>query len=280
MSYLLKTRSDPTLTHQKPASPDEQQLKINEVREILGDLTTEMAAFLSDGTIRRFLRGRNWSTVQAAKALQEAVKWRRQYKPEKIRWEDIAERENEVKRAYIPDYLDMNGRNVMVILPSLKSLTSSKEHTKLLVYNLEHLAMSSEDAQEENVVLVVNFRGWTLANTPLAETRESLHIIQKYYPGLVAVAILSNPPKIFESFWKLINYFIEPKMKEKVKFIYTNNSESKKIMADMFDMDKLESEFGGRNTAGLDIVKYAERMRRADRSRGACTHPNINTPSS
>ncbi|CAL4892694.1 unnamed protein product [Urochloa decumbens] len=165
MSYLLKSRREPTL-HEHAAS-EEQQAKINEVRELLGDLRTEMPVFLSDATIRRFLRARNWSTVQATKTLKEAVKWRRQYKPEMIRW----------------------------------SLTSGKEQVKQLVYNLENFTMSSESAQD-NVVWVVDFRGWKLSSTPLAETRQSLNIIQNYYPGLVAVAILCNPPKIFESFWK------------------------------------------------------------------------------
>jgi hypothetical protein len=48
-------------------------------------------------------------------------------------------------------------------------------------------------------------------------------------------------------------------------------------MADMFDMDKLESAFGGRNTASLDITKYAERMRRRDQLRRTCNHANRNT---
>jgi hypothetical protein len=47
-------------------------MKIEEVRELLGDLPTEMPSFLSDGTIRRFLRAKNWSMEQATKALKEA----------------------------------------------------------------------------------------------------------------------------------------------------------------------------------------------------------------
>uniref|UniRef100_A0A0A9SK49 Uncharacterized protein n=1 Tax=Arundo donax TaxID=35708 RepID=A0A0A9SK49_ARUDO len=126
-----------------------------------------------------------------------------------------------------------------------------------------------------------DFRGWSISSTPFSLTRESLHIIQKYYPGLIAVAVLSNPPRIFESFWKIMRHFVEPKINEKVKFVYNNNSESQKIMADMFDLDKLESAFGGRNTASIDISKYAERMKRRDQIREACwMHANGNTSSS
>ncbi|RCV18377.1 hypothetical protein SETIT_3G296300v2 [Setaria italica] len=279
MSYLFQTRRSDA-TQKKPASSEEQQQKIDDVRELLGDLRTEMPSFLSDGTIRRFLRARNWSTEQAAKALKEAVKWRRQFKPETICWEDLAGTENEVRRAYIPDYLDKNGRTVFVVMTSIKSLTSTKEHIKQLVYNLENMAMNSESAQEENVIWMCNFRDWTLSSTPLWESRESLHIIQNYYPGLIRTAILSNPPKIFESFWKIVKHFIEPTLQERVKFIYSNNSESQRIMADMFDMDKLESAFGGRNTARLDINQYAERMRRRDQLRGTNKHANGNISSS
>lgn len=268
MSYLFKTRSE--AAQQKPASSEEMQQKIEEVRELLSDLSMEMPSFLTDGTIRRFLRTKNWSIEQATKALKEDVKWRRQFKPDKICWEDLACKENEVRRAYLPDYLDKNGRIVSVVMTSIKSLTSTKEHIRQLVYNLENMAMSSEDAQDENVVWICDFRGWTLSSTPLWETRQSLQILQNYYPGLIGAAILSNPPKIFESFWKIVKHFIEPALHERVKFVYSSNTDSQRIMADMFDLDKLEYAFGGRNTAGLDITKYSERMRKRDEIRGLC----------
>ncbi|KAF8666260.1 hypothetical protein HU200_053682 [Digitaria exilis] len=255
-------------------------MQINEVRELLGDLPSEMPNFLSDATIRRFLRARNWSTVQAAKSLKEAARWRRQYEPQKIHWENIANSENEAKRAYIPDYLDNNGRMVFVTLPTIKTKTSEEEYIKYFVYNLENLALSSEDAQEENVVWMSDLRGWTISSTPFSLTRESLHIVQKYYPGLIAVAIMTNAPRIFESFWKIVKHFLEPKMNEKVKFVYSNSAESRRIMSDMFDLDKLESIFGGRNTAGLDMNKYADKMRTRDLIRGASTYANSNASSS
>lgn len=32
-------------------------------------------------------------------------------------------------------------------------------------------------------------------------TRETAHVLQNYYPERLGLAILYNPPKIFESFW-------------------------------------------------------------------------------
>ncbi|KAJ1295527.1 hypothetical protein BS78_01G231200 [Paspalum vaginatum] len=276
--YLFKTKSE--LTEQKPASPEERQRKIDEVREQLGDLTTEMPSFLSDGTIRRFLGARNWSTAQATKALKAAVKWRRQYKPEEICLEDIPDWETDVKRGYIPNYLDKKGRSVFIITLLMKSTNPLKERLKVFVYSLETMAMSLEGThQEDGVVWMCDCRGWTLSSTPLWESRESLHIIQNYYPGLIAAAVMSNPPRIFESFWKLIKHIAEPTLMDKVKFVYSNDSESQRIIADMFDLDKLETGFGGRNTAGLDITKYPEEMRRRRQMKGAWTPANATASS-
>ncbi|KAF0928002.1 hypothetical protein E2562_037224 [Oryza meyeriana var. granulata] len=244
-------------------------LKIVQVRELLGSLTAEMPAFLSDATIRRFLRSRNWSTEQATKLLKETVRWRRQYRPESICWEGIAEKEYEGRRAYIADYLDANGRCVLVTKPTIKAKVSGKEQIKYFVYLLESLSMNSADEQEEHVTWLLDLRGWAISSTPLSTSRESMHIVQNYYPGMIAVAILSNTPRIFESFWKILKHFLEAKMNEKVKFVYTNNPESHKIVSEMFDMDRLETAFGGRNSITIDIDSYAERMRRSDLARGA-----------
>lgn len=274
MSYLLKkTRSE--AAQQKDSSSEEQQEKVNEVRGLLGTLTEEMPSFLSDATIRRFLRARNWSTEQATKGLKETVKWRREYRPDAISWEDIAEMEDESKRTHVADYLDKNGRSVLVSNVPMKSKVSLKDQIKHLVYLLEYFAMNSADGQDDYVVWLTDFRGWSISSTPFSTTRESIYIIQNYYPGLIAVAIPFDPPRIFESFWKIAKNFVEPNMKEKVKFVYASKPESMKIIADIFDLDTLEPSFGGRSTGtAFDINKYAEKMRRADKMRGASKDVN------
>ncbi|EMS63446.1 hypothetical protein TRIUR3_07614 [Triticum urartu] len=191
---LKKTARSQEATQQKASSSEEQQQeKINEVRGLLGSLTEEMPSFMSDATIRRFLRARNWSTEQATKGLKETVKWRRDYRPDAISWDDVAEMENEVRRTHVADYLDKNGRSVLV------------------------------------------------SNVPM----------------------------------KIAKNFVQADMKEKVKFVYANKPESLKTIADIFDLDTLESSFGGRSTrTAFDINKYAERMRRADKMRGASKDSN------
>lgn len=59
--------------------------------------------------------------------------------------------------------------------------------------------------------------------------------------------------------------FLEPKTYKKATFAYPDNPRSRKIMEELFDMDKLESCFGGKNTVGFNYEAYAQKMREDDR---------------
>lgn len=64
---------------------------------------------------------------------------------------------------------------------------------------------------------------------------------------------------------QMVKPLLEPKTYNKVKFVYSDDANSKKIMEDLFDMDSLESAFGGKDNNGFDITKYAERMKEDDK---------------
>lgn len=61
-------------------------VQIKEVRRQIGPVADKFPTFFSDASILRFLRARNLSTKRAAKMMKDTLKWRLQYKPEKIRW--------------------------------------------------------------------------------------------------------------------------------------------------------------------------------------------------
>jgi hypothetical protein len=61
--------------------------QIDELRKQLGEPSSvAIQGFLSDASILRFLRARNWNVQKASKMLKAAVKWRASYKPEAISW--------------------------------------------------------------------------------------------------------------------------------------------------------------------------------------------------
>ena len=58
--------------------------------------------------------------------------------------------------------------------------------------------------------------------------------------------------------------FLEPKTANKVKFVYSDDPNTNKIMDELFDMGMVESAFGGKHGEDFDINKYATRMRKDD----------------
>ncbi|KAH9690808.1 CRAL-TRIO domain-containing protein [Citrus sinensis] len=168
--------------YEKPLPSEEQQRKINEVRRLLGLLSGRLSIYCSDASIARHLRAQNWNVKKATKMLKVTLKWRAEYKPEEIRWDEIAN-EAETGKIYRLNYVDKYGRAVLVMRPSCQ----------------------------------------------------------------------------------VVKPFLELKTQNKVKFVYSDDINTRRIMEDLFDMDQLESAFGGNDRVGFNINKYAERMREDDK---------------
>ncbi|MED6132880.1 hypothetical protein PIB30_022959 [Stylosanthes scabra] len=257
---LKKTASN---GHERMLSSEEQQALINEVRRLIGPLSGKASIYCSDASIARHLRARNWNVKKAVKMLKQTLKWRAEYKPEEIRWEDVAQ-EAETGKIYRTDYVDKHGRTVLVMRPSRQNSKSIKGQVKYLVYCMEN-AILNLPPQQEQMVWLIDFQGFNLSHISVRVTRETAHVLQDQYPERLGLAILYNPPKFFEPFFTMVKPLLEPKTYNKVKFVYADDNNTKKIMEDVFDLDHLESAFGGKDDTGFDINKYAERMKEDDK---------------
>ncbi|KAI4339734.1 hypothetical protein MLD38_024644 [Melastoma candidum] len=248
---------------EKELTLEEQQAKIKEVRRSVGDFPEKMIAFSSDASVLRYLRTRNWNVKKATKMLKETLKWRSNYKPEEIRWEDIAH-EAETGKIYRTDYIDKHGRTALVMRPSRLNSKSTKGQINYLVYCMENAILNLPPDQEQ-MVWLIDFEGFNLTHISVKLTKETAHVLQDHYPERLGVAILYNPPKFFEPFFTVVKPFLEPKTYNKVKFVYSDDLTSQKIMEDLFDINQLEPAFGGKGiSAGFEITKYAERMKEDD----------------
>ncbi|XP_065880686.1 uncharacterized protein [Euphorbia lathyris] len=261
MSEDLK--KSPANGFEKALTTEEQQGKINEVKKLVGTLPEKLSIYCSDASIARHLRARNWNVKKATKMLKETLKWRAQHKPEEIRWEEVSH-EAETGKIYRTNYLDKHGRTVLVMRPSCQNTKSIKGQIKYLVYCMENAVLNLAPGQEQ-MVWLIDFRGYNLTHVSLKVTKETAHVLQDHYPERLGLAILFNPPKFFEPFWMMAKAFLEPKTYNKVKFVYSDDLNSMKIMEDLFDMEQLESSFGGKDTQGFDINIYADRMREDDK---------------
>ncbi|KAI3460010.1 hypothetical protein Pfo_016673 [Paulownia fortunei] len=244
-------------------SPELQQGKMNEVRRLIGPQSGKLALYCSDATISRYLRARNWNVKKAVKMLKATLKWRLEYKPEEIRWDDVAV-EAETGKIYRSSYKDKYGRPVLVMRPRCQNSKSIKGQIKYLVYCMENAILNLPQDQEQ-MVWLIDFHGFSMSNISIKVTRETAHVLQEHYPERLGVAILYDAPKIFEPFWTVAKPFLEPKTANKVKFVYSDDPNTNKIISDLFNMELVESAFGGKDDADFDITKYAERMREDDK---------------
>ncbi|KAK4381012.1 CRAL-TRIO domain-containing protein C23B6.04c, partial [Sesamum angolense] len=215
------------------SSPELQQGKINEVRRLIGPLSGTLALYCSDASIARYLRARNWNVKKAVKMLKASLKWRLEYKPEGIRWDDVS-MEAETGKIYRSNYKDKYGRPVLVMRPRCQNSKSIKGQIKYLVYCMENAILNLPEDQEQ-MVWLIDFHGFSMSNISIKVTRETAHVLQEHYPERLGLAILYDAPKIFEPFWMVAKPFLEPKTANKVKFVYSDDPNTNKIMDDLFE---------------------------------------------
>ncbi|KAK1291617.1 hypothetical protein QJS10_CPB17g02195 [Acorus calamus] len=222
--------------------------KVNELRVAIGPQSGRNLQFCTDACLRRYLEARNWNVDKSKKMLQETLKWRSTYKPEEIRWHEVAH-EGETGKLYRASFQDRGGRPVLVLRPGKQNTSSHDNQLRHLVYLLENAILNLPDEQEQ------------MYPTGLLER---LYILQNHYPERLSAAFLYSPPRIFETFWKIIKYFLDPKTFQKVKFVYPKNAESMELMQQHFDIDILPTELGGRDNSPYDHEEFSRLMVKDD----------------
>ncbi|KAG0576007.1 hypothetical protein KC19_5G048100 [Ceratodon purpureus] len=184
----------------EPPSLAEEDARVQELRASLGQLNERDTRYATDACLVRYLRARNWNVKKAEKMLRDTLQWRATYKPEDIRWEDIA-KEAETGKVFRVPILDKQGRSVLMMRPAKQNTTSREGQIKQLVYSMENAISNLPEGQEE-MVWLVDFKNWS-KNISIKLAQESAYVLQRHYPERLGVGILLNPPHIFEAFWQV-----------------------------------------------------------------------------
>ncbi|XP_002984166.2 phosphatidylinositol transfer protein PDR16 [Selaginella moellendorffii] len=193
--------------------------------------------------------------------LKEALSWRASYKPEEIRWGDVA-RESETGKLYKANYLDKLGRPVLVMRPGAQNTSAPAGQIKQLVYFMENVIVNLPPNGQDQMVWLIDFNGWSIFKSPSVKTAKDIaYILQNFYPEWLGLAVLYNPPYIFETFWVVIKPFLHPSTCKKVKFVYSSNL---KLLHDIFDMSKVETAFGGGSSSNFNCHDYGKVMQQDD----------------
>lgn len=233
--------------------------KVSELRAALGPLSGRSLQYCTDACLMRYLEARNWNVDKAKKMLEETLQWRATYRPEEIRWHEVAH-EGETGKVSRADFRDRLGRTVLIMRPGMQNTTSAENNIRHLVYLIENSILNLREGQEQ-MSWLIDFTGWSLnTNIPVKTARDIINILQNHYPERLAICILYNPPRIFVAFWKVVKYFLDPKTFQKVKFVYPKNKESLEVMKSLFDVENLPGEFGGKATLKYDHEEFSRMM--------------------
>lgn len=113
--------------------------------------------------------------------------------------EDVAEEAGSV-RVYRANYADKVGRPVLIMKPGCQAGTPIEKQIKYLVYCMENAIMQL-NSEVEQITWLIDFQNWTMSSISVKVTRETASVLQSHYPERLGMALLYNPPKMFQSFW-------------------------------------------------------------------------------
>ncbi|KAL8223010.1 hypothetical protein R6Q57_020409 [Mikania cordata] len=120
-----------------------------------------------EGLILWFLKDRRFSVDEAISKLTKAIKWRQEFGVTEITEESVR-RVAATGKSYVHDSLDVNGRPVLIVVPSkhIPEMFEQIEDERLCVFLLEK-AISSLPEGKEQILGIFDLRGFGLKNSDL-----------------------------------------------------------------------------------------------------------------
>jgi len=230
------------------------------------NLTPTEKAWMDEACLSRFLRARRYHVQKAFRQLHETIVWRRSFGVEQLMLDpELADvkRQSETGKLYVHGK-DRFGRPAVFMKPRLQNTSERKtahEQMRQLVYTLER-AVAEMVPPVEKICLVIDFPGYSLRNAPSIKVqRQTLKILQDYYPERLGFAVCIDAPAIFWTFFEIVKPFIDRRTSAKIQFCSRKAKEGTKqnmrtLMNQLFDPEALEIELGGRSAWRYSNEEY------------------------
>ncbi|RMZ71287.1 CRAL TRIO domain [Pyrenophora seminiperda CCB06] len=195
-------------------------------------ITDDERMWLTRECLLRYLRATKWNVAQATQRLRSTLVWRREYGTDRFTADYISE-ENETGKQVLLGF-DNEGRPCLYLLPQNQNTKESPKQVEHLVYMLER-TIDIHPPGQESVALLIDFRN-AGATPGLGTAKSVLDILQNHYPERLGRALLTHRkytvsygaghmstdtrfkvPWYIKTFLKLVNPFIDPVTKSKIK---------------------------------------------------------------
>ncbi|KAJ7154331.1 CRAL/TRIO domain-containing protein [Mycena crocata] len=204
-------------------------------------------------TLPRYMRAAKWQMDDAKKRIKLTLEWRREYKPDLIRPEEVRI-ESETGKIIINGF-DNEGRPILYVRPGRENTETSPRQVRHLVWCLER-AKDLMPPGQESLVIIVDYKSTTLRTNPsIAVARKVLTILQHHYAETLGRALVVNLPTLLSFFYKGISPFLDPVTRDKMRF--------NPNLLELVDASQLDSNFGGDFVYEFEKDNYWEQIVRA-----------------
>ncbi|EME28247.1 SEC14 cytosolic factor family protein / phosphoglyceride transfer family protein isoform 1 [Galdieria sulphuraria] len=233
----------------------------SKVNSILVDGSSKDVEWCDDACLLRYLRARNNQVDKALELVRRTLEWRKNFEVEELmnKVPPQVKEEGSSQKLYVGGK-DKYGRPIIYMKPKYQNTKESIHQLQHLVYTLEKAIRRMQNGVEK-LILFIDFEGYSMRNTPsIKMMRETLTVLQDYYPERLGLAICLNAPTLFYTFYKIIKPFIDKNTVQKIYFFKVNNTKKSKewmeFAQQVFDLDELEVDYGGRNDKEYDPEEY------------------------
>ena len=166
----------------------------------------------------------------------------------------------EAGHVYVQGY-DREGRSTVIFLPRQVPHHDSAEATlRPHIYTLERaIACSRCHNDVETVNAIVDFAGFSIRQhaPPLSIGRVFLQTLRQHYAGVLHRIFLLNAPTSFVRLWNVLQSFVAPATREKIRFVNTTKTS---LLQELYDPGQATPWMmhGGHKTRTLDIREYLD----------------------
>ncbi|TYJ19338.1 hypothetical protein E1A91_A09G185000v1 [Gossypium mustelinum] len=107
-------------------------------------------------------------------------------------------------KAYVHDFLDVNDRPVLIVVASkhLPDVHDPRDNEKLCVFLIEK-ALSKLPAGQEQILGIVDLRGFGTKNADLSYLTFLFDVFYYYYPKRLGEVLFVEAPFVFQPIWQL-----------------------------------------------------------------------------
>ncbi|KAF7838302.1 CRAL-TRIO domain-containing protein C3H8.02 isoform X1 [Senna tora] len=156
-----------------------------------------------------FLKDRRFSAEEAVSKLTKAIKWRQEFGVSELT-EEAVKVVAQTGKGYVHDFLDVNNRPVLVVVASkhVPEAYDPAEDEKLCVFLIEE-ALSKLPAGQEQILGIVDLRGFGTENADLKFLTFLFDVFYYYYPRRLAQVLFVDAPFVFKPIWQLVKPLVK-----------------------------------------------------------------------